>query len=133
MEVQKAPDIQQKIEDIISTLNSIEEQKHLNQYRIICMRSFNSKARAYARIWAFPKIWQKALDIGTFYVIEILAEHFDRLDESEKEKVLIHELLHIPKTFSGALIDHNNPHRPIRKQTVNALWEKYKQLKLKEF
>lgn len=129
MEVEKALDVQQKIEDIICTLNSISEQKHLNQYRIICMRSYNSKAKAYARIWAFPKIWQKALDIGTFYVIEVLAENFDKLNEDKKEQILIHELLHIPKTFSGALIDHNNPHRPITKQTVIYLWKQYKKIK----
>lgn len=95
------------------------------------MRSYGSKAKAYARIWAFPKIWQKALDIGTFYVIEVLSENFDKLSEDKKEQVLIHELLHIPKTFSGALLDHNNPYKPINQKRVFRIWQKYRELKNK--
>ena len=133
MELEKAPDIQTKIENIVSVLNRKEEYMYLNQFRIICLRSYKSKARAYARIWAFPKIWQKALEIGTFYVIEVLAENFDKLSEQEKEKVLVHELLHIPKTFSGALIDHKNKNRPITKKRVQEVWEEYKKLKEGDF
>ncbi|MCX8163265.1 MAG: putative metallopeptidase [Candidatus Micrarchaeota archaeon] len=131
MEVEKALDVQKKLEYIVEILNSSEDYRYLNQFRIICMRSFKSKARAYARIWAFPKIWQKALDVGTFYVIEVLAENFDKLSEEKKEQVLIHELLHIPKTFSGALIEHKNHYRPINQNTVLKVWKKYKELELK--
>ncbi|MEM3362478.1 MAG: putative metallopeptidase [Candidatus Anstonellaceae archaeon] len=127
MDFIKAPDVQQKIEKIISFLNSSSEYRHLDANRIICMRSFNSKARAYARIWAFPRIWQKALNIGTFYVIEVLSENFDNLSEEKKEQVLIHELLHIPKTFSGALLEHRNIHRPITQKKVMEVWQKYRE------
>jgi predicted metallopeptidase len=133
MDIQKAPDIQAKIEHIVSLLNKKDDYSYLNQFRIICVRSYKAKARAYARIWAFPKIWQKALDIGTFYVIEVLAENFDKLSEEQKEKVLVHELLHIPKTFSGALIDHKNRFRPITKKRVEQVWEEYKKLKERYF
>ena len=99
---------------------------YVNQWRVICMRSRGSKANAYARIWNLPKIWQKALGVKTYYVIEVLSEHFDGLSEEEKEKVLIHELLHIPKTFSGALRPHSFSGGRIDDRTVNKIFEQFK-------
>lgn len=138
MKIEKAPDIQAMIDQIVETLNSEVyepptqgrpskkiESSHLNQHRLICMRSFDSKARAYARIWAFPQMWQKALDISTFYVIEVLAQHFDSLSQEKKEQTLIHELLHIPKTFSGALLDHHHPTAPVNHTRTMKLWNEY--------
>ena len=125
MDVQKAQDIQALVEEIILTL----DKPYLNQHRLICMRSHGNKANAYARIWNLPDIWQKALDVGAFYVIEVLSEHFDKLPQEKKEKVLIHELLHIPKTFSGALLAHGHPSAPVNERAVNLLWKEYKQKK----
>ncbi|MFH1094680.1 MAG: putative metallopeptidase [Candidatus Micrarchaeota archaeon] len=127
MEVEKAPDVQAMVDDIVTTLNT----DYLNQHRLICMRSHDSSANAYARIWNLPKIWQTALDVGTFYVIEVLAEHFDRLPQDKKEQVLVHELLHIPKTFSGALLAHGHPSAPVNDRTALRLWKEYKQKKEK--
>jgi predicted metallopeptidase len=125
MDVEMAPDVQEKVEDIVQTLQA----GYINQYRLICMRSRGNKARAYARIWNLPDIWQKALDVKTFYIIEVLHEHFDPLNEEEKEKTLIHELLHIPKTFSGALLSHGHPTAPVNSRTSNALWKEYRKRK----
>jgi len=126
MEVEFAEDVQKKIRKIIEVLG----YEHLDEFRIICMRSHNSKANAYARIWNLPKIWQKALNVGTFYIIEVVSQHYDSLSEEEKEKVLIHELLHIPFTFSGALRPHGGK-IPINKKTVSQIYELYKR-KLEE-
>lgn len=125
MQVEKAPDIQERINDIVLTLNN----GYLNENRIICMRSYKSKANAYARIWNFPKMWQVALDVGTFYVIEVLHENFDHLKKDEKDEILIHELLHIPKTFSGALLDHGHPHAPVNDKRTKQLHREYKRKK----
>lgn len=125
MDVRQDEQIQAMVDDIIQTL----ESSHLNQHRIICMRSHGTTARAYARIWNLPDIWQKALDVGAFYVIEVLSEHFDKLSNNEKEKVLIHELLHIPKTFSGALLAHGHPSAPVNERTASKLWKEYKKKK----
>lgn len=125
MDVEKAPDIQAMVEDLVVTLN----QPWLNQYRLICMRSRGSSARAYARIWNLPDIWQKALEVGPYYVIEVLAEHFDKLSAPRQQQTLIHELLHIPKTFSGALLSHGHPSAPVSERRVKRLWEEYKEKK----
>ena len=52
------------------------------------------------------------------YIIEVIAQRFDKLDSREKIKTLIHELMHIPKTFSGALLSHRGPHHEINDREV---------------
>jgi len=121
MEWEKAPDAQKEVNKIIKTLNL----NYLLINRIFCFRSRGSKSRAYARIWAFPKIFQNALDIKPAYVIEVLAKYFDKLDDESKKKVLIHELLHIPKNFSGALLPHRGRGRHLQKE-ANKLYKEYK-------
>jgi len=88
---------------------------HIDPQRIICFRSFGSKSRAYARIWSLPRIWQMALNLKAHYCIEVLHERFAKLSADEQIKVLIHELLHIPKNFSGSLL----PHRSRRTAGIN--------------
>jgi len=69
-------------------------------------RSHGSKTRAYARTWGLAKIWQDALHTGPAYIIEVISKHFDDLSQPQKDRILIHELTHIPKNFSGALMPH---------------------------
>lgn len=94
--------IQKEVEYIVKKL----ELDYINSKRIFCYRTTGSKARAYARIWSFPKIFQDALNLEPAYVIEVLTEKYDRLPDHEKKKVLVHELMHIPKNFSGSLLPH---------------------------
>ena len=102
MVVKTAPDIRAKLRQILQT----GPYAHIKRSRVFCFRSRGSSARARARIWAFPKIWQLALKIPPAYVIEVLAEKFDYLTPAEQNRVLIHELAHIPKNFSGSLLPH---------------------------
>ena len=101
--------------------------EHIKKDNIFCMRAFNSRTRAYARTWAFPRIFQLALDMEPVYVIEIISRHFDKLSGQEQTKVLIHELMHIPKTFSGNLRPHQYGKKSINKE-VKKLYELYSKL-----
>ncbi len=97
-----APDIKRKICFLVKKLSL----DYISHKRIFCFRSFGSKSNAIARIWALPKIWQKALNVKPGYCIEVISEKFDKMNNQEKEEVLIHELKHIPKNFSGTLLGH---------------------------
>jgi len=116
-----AQDVKNKIEGILKVL----ALPHIKARNIHCYRTEGSKSRAYARIWSMPKIFQRALKLEPHYVIEVLARYYDRLDEDEKSKVIIHELLHIPQNFSGALVPHRTRSRHLGK-TANKLFEIYK-------
>lgn len=102
-EYEVAPDVQRDLEDIVRSLP--EDFPHVDTRRVICYRSRGSTARIYARIWSLPGIFSHALGVEPHYVIEVV-ERYDRSPRAEREKTLIHELLHIPKTFSGALVPH---------------------------
>jgi predicted metallopeptidase len=116
-----AKEVKTDIEKILKVLDF----SHVDTSRIFCFRTYGSKSRAYARIWAMPKIFQTALKIEPAYVIEVLAKYYDKLDDDSKKKVLIHELLHIPRNFSGALLPHRTRHRHLQSQ-VNDLFKEYK-------
>lgn len=121
LEWSKAHDVKLSINEILSKL----DMPHVNSARIFCYRTEGSKSRSYARIWAFPKIFQDALDLKPAYVIEVLSRHYDRLSKDDQKKVLIHELLHIPKNFSGALLSHRSGGRRLETQ-ARKLFEEYK-------
>ena len=89
------------------------------------MRGFGSTSRAIARIWSLPRPWQLALKIPPQYIIEVIAQRFDKLSDEDKDRTLIHELMHIPKTFSGALVPHRNNYRRIDRGTVEKMYDLY--------
>ena len=103
-EYEVAPDVQKDLEEIVRLLP--DDFAHVDPRRVVCFRSRGSTAKIYARIWSLPGIWQAALGIEAHYVIEVV-ERYDRQPKEEQEKTLLHELMHIPKTFSGALVPHN--------------------------
>ncbi len=103
------------------------EMEHVDLDRLVTIRSIGSKARrTIARCYGLPKVWQKALGLDAYYIIEIISETFDKLSEEEKEKTLIHELMHIPHAFGGGF-RHHNPH--VNARTVEAMYNKYRKTK----
>ena len=121
MEWEDAKDVKKEIDRILNVL----DLPYIKAKNIYCYRTQGSKSRAYARIWSMPKIFQRALNLEPSYVIEVLSRYYDRLDDDQKSKVLIHELLHIPKNFSGALVPHVTQSRHLGK-TANKLFDIYR-------
>jgi len=114
----EAPDVKELVERIVSELGF----NHIELKGIYCFRSAGSRSkRTIARIHSLGKIWQKALHMQAGYLIEVISERYDRLSREEKEKVLIHELLHIPQGFSGGFRPHQ---RHITRKKIDSLHEK---------
>jgi predicted metallopeptidase len=102
---ERAPDVQQQLSIIIEKLGF----SHIPKNRIYCYRSHGSKSRnVIARVHSLPRIWQQALSEPPYYAVEVLAEQYDSLPIEEKEKTLIHELLHIPRSFGGGFRHHKD-------------------------
>ena len=95
-----APDVKKRAENLISSANL----SWVKTKDIYFFRSNNSKTRAFARIWGLSRVWQMALEQKPSYIIEVVSERYDKLVEKQKDRVLLHELAHIPKNFSGALL-----------------------------
>lgn len=121
MEWENADDVLNDLKKVLAVL----DLPYIKIDRVFCYRTKGSKVRAYARTWAMPKIFQRALSIQPAYIIEVLSKHYDKLDEDNKKKVLIHELLHIPKNFSGALLPHRTRSRNLH-SVANQLFKEYK-------
>lgn len=112
-----APDVKSQVDMIVLDLNL----SHIAAEKVICCRSRGSKAkRTLARIHALPRVWQRGLGLQTHYLIEVLSERFDKLDDEEKAKTLIHELLHIPKSFGGGFKHHG---KDVNQRRVEALYK----------
>ena len=103
MRYEPAPDLQDRMIKIVQTLG----MPHLDISRIQCLRSFGSSSRrTIARCHTLGKMMQKAMKTKSFYAIEFL-EIFDKLPEKDKDKTIIHELMHIPKSFGGGFRHHD--------------------------
>jgi len=121
LEWEDASDVEAKIQEVLARV----PMPHILPQNIHGYRTSGSKSRAYARIWAMPKIFQRALKLEPHYVIEVLSRYYDNLSEDEKAKVIIHELLHIPNNFSGALVPHQTKSRNLHR-LADKLFEVYK-------
>jgi predicted metallopeptidase len=103
LEYLEAPDVKRLVDEIVARL----EMSHVIPNCVHCFRSKGSKSkRIIARIHGLGRIWQRALGHSSAYVIEVISEQYDRLSQEEKEKTLIHELMHIPKGFKGGFRPH---------------------------
>ncbi len=99
---------------------------HVKIDSVVCIRSHGSSSRGtIARCHALGKAMQLALGRKGFYVIEVISKRFDRLSETDKIKTLIHELMHIPKSFGGGFIHHNIVHE----RNVEREFQRYVNLK----
>ena len=125
MRYQDAPDLKKRMEDIVKTLRL----NHIDLERVECLRGFGSSSRrTIARCHALGKLMQKAMKTKAFYAIEFL-ERFEKLSEKDKDKVIIHELMHIPQTFGGGFRQHDF----VCEQNVDVMYEKFISLKNDSF
>lgn len=113
----------QKAHEIARTLG----YSHVMQERLSVVRSQGSKTRrTIARIHCIGKVMM--LGMGqrkSFYVIELISEKFDRQPDNEKLETIIHELMHIPKTFGGGFRHHDH----VCSRNVKTELERYLNLK----
>lgn len=121
-----APELKQIAEEIIQLLN----WHHIDIENLSFIKSRGSKSRGtIARCHALGKAMQ--LGMGrkkSFYLIELISKRFDKLSEQEKIKVIIHELMHIPKSFGGGFKHHNH----VTDKKVDVVYEHYTNLKQKQ-
>ena len=119
MKYELAPDLKEKAFDVIEKLR----MSHVRKEDIECIRSFGtSTSRIIARCHGLNKVMQKALARKAFYVLEFLSERFDKMDEEEQTKVIIHELMHIPNAFGGGFRHHDF----VTDRNVESLYRKLK-------
>src|SRR3989344_1186126 len=103
MKYEFADDIQRKAEEISAILFP-----HIKTANVKCFRSFGSSSRGtLARCHGLGKVMQKAMNTEAFYALEFISERFDKIDDEEKIKIIIHELMHIPKSFGGGFKHHD--------------------------
>ncbi len=96
---------------------------HIKIGFVKCIRSYGtSTKRTIARCHALGKVMQKAMGVKAFYALEFLSERFDKLSREEQLKVIIHELMHIPKTFGGGFKHHDH----VTDKNVNLHYQTYK-------
>ncbi|MCK5150053.1 metallopeptidase [Candidatus Pacearchaeota archaeon] len=118
MKYEFTPEIQTKAEEISKMLFP-----HIDMERTKCFKSYGtSSKRTIARCHALGKLMQKAIGIKAVYALEFLSERFDKLSKEEQLKVIIHELMHIPKTFGGGFKHHD----VVTEKNVNLYYKTYK-------
>ena len=125
MKYEYAPDIQLKAEEISKMLFP-----HIDMTRMKCFRSYGSSSRGtIARCHALGKLMQEAIGIRAVYALEFISERFDKLGKEEQIKIIIHELMHIPKTFGGGFKHHDW----VCEKNVNLHYKTYKAKKEMNF
>lgn len=117
-----AEDVMVRLHDITRVLG----MDHVRLSGVYAIRSRGSgSSRTLARCHALSKIWQLALGINAVYLIEVISEKFDRMNREEQDKVLIHELMHIPMSFGGGFKHHDF----VTGRNVEKIYHKYLELK----
>lgn len=115
--------------DLQETMNEIALLlfPHVKLDSVVCIRSHGSSSRGtIARCHALGKAMM--LGMGrkdSFYVIEVISKRFDKMRDVDQIKTLIHELMHIPKTFGGGFIHHDQ----VNERNVEREYQRYINLK----
>ncbi len=113
-----AHDIQEKFKEIVESLGL----SYIMLDSVSCYRSYGSRSRrTVARCHTLGKLMQQALGRKGFYVLEFISERFDKLDDKEKTKIIIHELMHIPKSFGGGFRYHDY----VCEKNIESLYKKF--------
>ena len=121
MKYEPALDIQKIVEEL-----SLLLFPHIKLDRVKCFRSYGTSSRGtIARCHALGKLMQKAIGIEAVYALEFLSERFDKLDEKDQIKTIIHELMHIPRSFGGGFVHHDKVHD----HSVGKIYDHYVNLK----
>jgi len=117
-----APDIQRDINEIALVLFP-----HVKIDSVVCLRSYGSSSRGtIARCHSLGKAMQLAMGRKKgFYVIEVISKRFDKMKEIDKIKTLIHELMHIPKSFGGGFRHHDY----VCEENIDLEYQKYMNFK----
>lgn len=124
----KMPIKYEKAEDLQNIINEIATMlfPHVRLDSVVCLRSFGSASRGtIARCHALGKAMQLALGRKGFYIIEVISERFDKMSEEEKIKTLIHELMHIPRSFGGGFKHHDF----VCRRNIEIMFERFVKLK----
>jgi predicted metallopeptidase len=121
IEYSQASDVKKLADEVVESLGLY----HVVPQFVYCVRSRGSVSRrTIARIHGFGKIWQETLHLPTSYVIEVISERYDKLSEEDKEKTIIHELLHIPAGFAGGFRPHKGY---VDRETVDDMHRAFKE------
>lgn len=118
MKYEPAPDIQAIAEEISRLLFP-----HVDLSRVKCFRSFGSSSRGtIARCHTIGKLMQATMGMPAYYGLEFISKRFDKLSKEEQIKTIIHELMHIPKSFGGGFRHHDH----VCEKNVNKNYQAYK-------
>ncbi len=106
----------QDLEVVVKRLIELLGLDYIDPNRVFVTVSKGSRSSAYARIWGTPSPFTRLGICEPAYVIEIISENARELDCMGLLRTLVHELLHIPKSFSGGLRGHGhwNSSRSVR-------------------
>jgi predicted metallopeptidase len=121
MRYEYAFDLQRIAEDVCRLMFP-----HIKIDRIKCFRSYGSSTKnTVARCHALGKLMQKAMAVDAFYAIECLMPIFEKQSKEDQVKTIIHELMHIPKTFGGGFRHHDY----VTDKNVDVIYQKYVEMK----
>jgi len=116
----EAPEIKEKVDQLAEEC----EFYHVVPQFVYCVRSKGSKARrTIARIHGLGKLWQGVLNMPPAYTIEVISEIYDKMSDEDREKTLVHELMHIPGGFSGGFRPHKGY---VERKMVDEVYAKLK-------